>query len=655
MPRTRNPSSPLFVLVATVVIVAALYFAKAVLLPLALAVLLSFLLTPLANRIERWGLPRVPSVLLVAGFSFAVIGLIIWIVSVQVIDLSLKLPTYIDRVTNKVEVITAGPGPIGKLVRTVKQIGQGIRGKNGTAEKPGEPPAVDDATTSDPLTPSVAKAPAPPGKPEPVEIAVVARTSPLAQIRDWLGPLVAPLGSAGLVIVLVLFMLLKREDQRNRLIELFGSGNMHVTTEALTDAANRVTRYLRMQFLINAGYGLCVAAALSVLEVPNAVMWGVLAFMLRFLPYIGPILAAAMPIAVSAAVSNGWTQPLLVVGWFVVLELVVNNLIEPWMYGSTIGVSAVGIIVAAIFWTWLWGPIGLVLAMPLTVCLVVMARYVPQLRFVTVLLGDQPALSLAERTYQRLLAMDDTEGRKLAKQQMKTGSLTAYYDDVLIPALMLAERDRHAGTLSDEQESFIEETAEDLVEELGTAATPGAAADAAVDAAAEQKTIADRPPARVLCIPLRDKADQTCTRMLGQVLAAEGFHVDVGSVESLTNELVEEVEKLDSEVVIVSILPPCSPRNSRLLCRRLQSRFPNLPVIVGYWNAVRGENLQQRFELNEPGRLVTSLAEAVAAVRNEAARLPSTEGMQHSLAVRAGDAADPKPQHAATVNAGDAA
>ncbi|MEX2316111.1 MAG: AI-2E family transporter [Pirellulales bacterium] len=617
MPRTRNTSSPLFVLVAAVVLIGALYFAKAILLPFALAVLLSFLLTPLANRLERWGLPRVPSVLVVAGLSFAVMAVLIWIVIVQAIDLGSKVDAYKGEIVAKIRAISEGSVAIGKFADTLEELGKEIRGikvKQPLGDQAGGGPPVQ----------ADSKPAAADREQEAVPI-TLAPASRVAQLRDWLGPLVAPLGSAGLVVVLVVFILLKREDQRNRLIELFGTTNLHVTTEGFTDAAGRVMRYLRMQFLINAGYGFCVACALAALGVPNAIMWGVLGFMLRFLPYIGPILAAAMPIAVSAAVSDGWTQPLLVLGWFIVLELVLNNLIEPWVYGSSIGVSAVGIIVAAIFWTWLWGPIGLVLAMPLTVCLVVLANYVPQMRFITVLLGDRQALSLAERTYQRLLAMDDNEVRKLAQQHLKAESLAAYYDDVLIPALALAERDRHAGLLNDEQESFIAEAAEDLVEELAAA---GEKSDASAEAIENIRHDPDRPNARVLCIPLRDHADQTTTAMLAQLLVAEGFHVDVASVDSLTNELVDEVARLGSQIVVISILPPCSPRNSRLLYRRLRGQYPNLPVIVGYWSAVPGEHLAQRFELSEPDKLVTSLSEGVEAVRSAANGLRSDADAQ---------------------------
>jgi predicted PurR-regulated permease PerM len=599
MTHHRNASSPLGILIAAVAIVAALYFAKAIFLPLALAILLSFLLTPLANRLERWGLPRIPAVLVVGGFSFAVIGVLLWVVTIQAIDLGSKLETYRSNIFNKVRAIGGESGPIGRFTATLDDLSKQLAEETKLLPRP---------------TPTAAGEAAPNAGAVPVT--VVDAPSPLAQIRDWLGPLVEPISTAGLVVVLVLFMLVQREDQRNRFIEMFGTANLNVTTEALSDAAGRVMRFLRMQFLINAGYGLCVAIALRVLDVPNAAMWGVLGFMLRFLPYVGPILAALMPVAISAAVSTGWTQPLLVAGWFVVLELVLNNLVEPWLYGSSIGVSAVGIIVAAIFWTWLWGPIGLVLAMPLTVCLVVLARYVPQLRFVTILLGDQPALSPAERTYQRLLAMDEAEIARLASQTLKKADLAAYYDNVLIPALWLAERDRHVGRLSEEQENFINETIEDLVDELGR----DAAETSSTDSPAQEPA---GPRVRVLCIPLCDRADQATTLMLAQLLAAEGFHADVSSTVSLTSEVVDEVAKLESQIAVVSILPPCSPRNSRLLCRRLEQRYPDLPIIVGYWNAVPTEPLHKRFDLGDSNRLVTSLKDAVAAVRTEAARLAS--------------------------------
>jgi predicted PurR-regulated permease PerM len=597
MARFQSSSSPLVILVAALAVVAALYFAQAILMPLALAILLTFLLTPLANRVERWGLPRVPAVIVVGGVSFAIIGVLIWIVAIQAINLGANVDSYQENFFGKVRALGGESGTIGKITNRLAELSEKL---------------ADEIKW---LPQSTGSETGPPTGDEALEVKVVNTPSPLTQIGNWLGPVTAPLSAAGLVVVLVLFMLIEREDQRNRLIELFGSSNLNLTTEALSDAARRVTRFLRMQFMINAGYGVCVAVALSLLGVPSAVMWGVLGFMLRFLPYIGPILAAILPIGISVAVSPGWTQPLLVAGWFIVLELVLNNLIEPWLYGSSIGVSAVGILIAAIFWTWLWGPLGLLLAMPLTVCLVVLARYVPQLRFITVLLSDEPALSPAQNTYQRLLAMDDNEIRRQATQFLKSAVLAAYYDDVLIPALSLAERDRHAGELTEDQEAFLDDLAEDLPEELEPAASREAHCGKEPSAGGSQAGAR----AHVFCIPQQDRADQATASMLSQLLAANGLRVDVGSADSLTNELVDEVAHRNCNIAVISILSPSSPRNSRLLRRRLHERFPDLKVIIGYWGALHGERLERRFGLGDSDQLVTRLSDCVEIVRRAAA------------------------------------
>jgi methylmalonyl-CoA mutase cobalamin-binding subunit len=351
-------------------------------------------------------------------------------------------------------------------------------------------------------------------------------------------------------------------------------------------------------------------------------MWGVLGFALRFLPYLGPWISAVLPIMVSLAVSPGWTQPMLVVGMYLVYELVLNNVAEPLLYGSSVGVSTVGVIISAIFWTWLWGPIGLVLAMPMTVCLVVLARYVPPLRFVTVLLADQPTLSPAERVYQRLLAFDDQEPLKLARNYLKSSSLVSFYDDILIPALVLAERDRHAGLLNEQQEEFIAEAADELVEELGEADSAADALLVAAETAANENSPAtvDQPLERVLCVPLRDEADEIASRMLAQLLTAEGFQVETGAAESLTGEIIDRVAASDSKLVVISVLPPIRKRDNRLLWKRMRQRYPDLPIIVGYWIGTKDEASFPRPEADEGHKMATTLAEAVQLVCSMAAQ-----------------------------------
>jgi hypothetical protein len=305
---------------------------------------------------------------------------------------------------------------------------------------------------------------------------------------------------------------------------------------------------------------------------------------------------------------------------------VLNNVAEPLLYGSSIGVSTVAVILAAIFWTWIWGPIGLVLAMPLTVCLVVMSRYVPQLRFITVLLADHPPMTPSERIYQRLLAFDYNEPLKFAQNQLKTTRLVNFYDDVLIPALVLAERDRHTGVLNTEQEEFLQEAAGDLVDALGdhVPATEMTATSAEVRTQ-NDGTHADSREARILCVPLRDQADEVASRMLAQLLAAEGFQVDTDAPEALTSEVVDHVAKLSIDVVVISILPPIAPRDTRLLWKRLRGKYPELPIIVGFWSGSAIIEPLLPPTQDSATRVATKLSDATALVRSMAAQRKLSE------------------------------
>jgi len=629
MARTRSSGSgsPLLTLASIVVAIAALHLAKVILVPLALAIFLSFLLTPLADRLEGWGLGRIPSVISVVAVTFVILGFLGWIVTSQLVDLSVQLPNWKDEIIVKIQDLKPDSAVLDKMTQTLDEVSKEV-----SEEKPAdseEPDAAESTANAsadgsageasagtgllDRLTRQI-KAPA---KQEPMDVRVVGLPpSPLEQIQNWLGPIVAPLSAAGIAVVLVIFILLKREDQRNRLLQLFGASNLHASTEALTDVTERVSKYLRMQFLINAGYGICVGVGLAAIGVPSAITWGVLSFSLRFLPYIGPWLSAIMPLTVSLATSTGWTEPMFVAGLFVVLELLVNNVAEPMLYGRSTGVSGVGVIIAAIFWTWIWGPIGLVLAMPLTVCVVVMAKYIPGIQFLSVLLGDQSALSAPERIYQRLLAGDCDEAAEHAGAAVAGGSLTQAFDEGVIPALIMAENDRHGGRLHEEQAALVHETARDLVDELGEIS---AVRDTEVESNADERPIQDRAPLRILCIPLRDQADDIGSAMLAKLLVREGVIVEQGAVSALTSELVDSVETLNVDLVVLSIIPPLPPRSSRLLCRRLHDRYPQLPVVIGYWGGGKAEEIRRRLA-DDQSEIVTTLAAAVERVRAIAAR-----------------------------------
>jgi methylmalonyl-CoA mutase cobalamin-binding subunit len=434
-----------------------------------------------------------------------------------------------------------------------------------------------------------------------------------------LGPLVSPLLTAGLVVVLIVFVLVYREDVRNRLIQLLGTTHLRVTTEALTDAAFRISRYLRTQLVINTCYGLCVGLGLFLIGVPNALLWGVLGLLLRFLPYVGPWLAAAMPLMLSLAVFDDWQHPLLAAGLFVVLELIVSNVLEPWWYGSSIGVSPLGIVFAAVFWTWVWGPVGLVLAVPLTVCLTVASRHLPQLQFVAILFSDQSTMALPDRLYQRLLAWDDDEAAVLARSFLKQGTLDELFDAGLVPTLRLAEADRHAGLLSLSQEAFVMQSVRELADEFGEGVSPPPGNKAPPGEMSERSGHratgeSEPPPAHgcVLCIAVRDEADEIAASMLAQLLAREGFQVDMGSTVVQASELLERTQTQRPDAIVLSIVPPLGSRDGRYLCRRVRAACPDLPILAGLWNGQDLDTARDRLIAAGASHIVTSFREAVA-------------------------------------------
>ncbi len=639
----RNPkSSPLFILAAMITALAALYFAREILLPVALAILLSFLLTPLADRLERWRFPRSVAVVLVVAMSFAVLGGLAWIVTDQLVDLSRQSQATKQNLIAKTQWVST---TLNKLRNDISRIGKPHQNSTETSTngekqtdsktnanelKKSHPAEKKSSEPSSPLAASAKKIDEAGeimetrAERDAVPVRVIdSSPSPFAFVQSWLGPLVSPFATAFIVIILTLFMLLDREGQRSRLIQLFGRSHFHTTTEAVHDVATRVGRYLRSLFLVNACYGFVIAIGLAVIGVPSAMLWGVLAFAMRFLPYLGPWIAAAVPILISVATSDGWTQPLIVFGWYLAVELVVYNFIEPFVYGSIIGVSTVGILVAALFWTWLWGPIGLVLAMPMTVCLLVAARYIPQLRFLTVLLADEQPLSPAERVYQRLLAFDYHEPLKIAHKHLKESSIASYYDDVLMPALRMSEQDRHNDLLNEEQSTFVIEAADDLIEELGDEAFAAISAKADGHAKTPQSVGSDPSDdatavARVLCIPLHDQADETASHMLAQLLVASGFDVTTEGAKSLTSEVVDRVAESESDLVVISVVPPIRSRDSRLLWKRLRTRYPDLPIVVGFWTGADKKEDLPAPENDPASKVATTLAEAVSLVRTMA-------------------------------------
>jgi len=413
----------LSILVGTVLIVASLRYAQDVFVPLAVAVLLTFLLSPLVARLQRWHFKRPFAVIVSVVLAVALIGGIVYVVLDQFADLARELPRYRHQLrANLLQLTQFLHGGVSETSHAVEQLSR----------------EIERVTPAQAAVRSVPK----------VQI-IEAPLSGVAVISDMVSPLLKPLGMVTLVLVFVIFMLLRLPDLRDRVIRLLGARNLRLTTEALDVAGRRVSRYLLIMTLVNCSEGVLIAIGLSLIGIPNAALWGALTAVLRFIPYVGAWTAAAMPTAIAFAVSDSWLQPLLTVSLFAVLELSAYLFVEPWLYANHTGVSPVALLIAAAFWTWLWGPVGLLLAIPLTVCLVVMGTYIPRLAFLKVLLGDEPVLAPHERLYERLLASNRAEAEELLQEALREQSPREVCDTVIAPALQLAESDRTHGAPED--------------------------------------------------------------------------------------------------------------------------------------------------------------------------------------------------------------
>lgn len=593
-PSAATPQSRIFALLCAVAAIAGFYVAKDILLPFALAVFLSFLLAPLVSRLEKWRFPRIAAVPMTVALAFAGLSALGSTLARQIYEFADRLPEYETNLIQKVQAFQSGRGGIvAKVSAAIKDMGEKLSSARAAAQT--RPAKTSDSTLREAAAqPSAA----------PVPVEVVTPLSRFEIAHGVFGPIVRPLGTAAMVIVFVIFMLIEREGLRNRLIHLIGSRQLNLTTQALDDAARRITRYLLMQLLVNAIYGVAIAVGLLLIGLPNAILWGVLATFLRFLPYVGAWIAAAIPLALSLAVFGGWTRPVLVLGLFLLNELVSNNVLEPWLYGASTGISNIGILVSAVFWTWLWGPVGLIMATPLTVCVTVIGRYVPQLALLHTLLSDEQPLSPPDRFYQRLLALDSDEAIEVAEEYLRSNSLESLYDAVLLPALRSAEEERHRGDLDESRLKLIHLTVRELVEDL-------AARERLVrDEAEAPKACLGNGTAEVLCLPARDEADEIVGVMLAQLLDTRHIKTEVLSTRTLASEMLEQVGRHDPRVVCVSALPPFATTHARYLCKRLRPAFPDLPIVAGLWQARGGKKAQDRLMATGIDGFATTLAEA---------------------------------------------
>ena len=503
--RWSSRKTPAFFLLTTVVlIIASLYWAQAVLIPIAISILLTFLLTPVADALERLGLGRVFSVVLIVILAISCLAAVGWIITSQLTSVVNELPTYRQNIRQKIaDIRGAGKGGVIEQVqKTAEEVKKEL-------EKKDEPAKV---------------------QPRPREVIVQGeQSSTFWPIPLDIAPLLERLASGGLASALLIFMLIQREDLRNRLIRLIGYGRLTVTTKALEEASQRISRYLLMQSIINTSFGIAVGIALYFIGLPYAPLWGFVAAVLRFIPYVGPWAAVIMPSALSVIVFEGWMWPALVVTIFLALELVINMILEPLLYGESAGVSEVGLLVAVAFWTWLWGPIGLILATPLTVCVVVLSKYVPQLDFISVLMSDEPAMESNISYYQRLLAMDQAEAAEIVEEHLKTHPLDQLFDGVLIPALSHARRDRELGRLTEDSEQFVFRATREIIEDLDSLKPRSSTAvtDLSKTATIEEHPSVILPKLHILGCPAHDEADELVLLMIRQLLDSTRYEVEI--------------------------------------------------------------------------------------------------------------------------------
>ena len=573
-----------FSLVALVVVAAILYLARDVLIPLVLAILLSFLLTPAVTLLERWRLGRVPATAVVVILGFSMIGAVGWFAASQAVSLAASLPEYRENISAKIRALRApSEGTLGQAAEAIRDLEE--------EAAPEQPPLAVKETAA----------------------------TPLAALMEWTAPFAKPLGMALAVIIFTILMLLNREDMRDRLIGLIGAGRINLTTQAFGEAAQRVSRYLLMQLVVNAGFGIPFGIALYFIGIPNAMLWGLLVTLLRFIPYAGIWIAIAMPVTLAFAISDGWSLVAWTVGVFLAFELIFVYGVEPWLYGRSTGLSPIAVIAAVVFWTWLWGPVGLLLATPLTVCVAVIGRYIPEFGFLNVLLGVEPVLTPEARLYQRLIALDDEEAIDVAEEYANQHGLRALHQAVVIPALGLAEQDRHRGVIDEARERFVFDTVRKIIEDVEDRKAMKEEVQRKANEGEATSIVPATPAARgaqALCIVgAHDEADHLAGLAFARVLPPADFHAQVIDFPVLAGEIVDRVAESGAKIVCVSAVPPQAAIQAGYLVKRLKSRLPEVKVLVVIWTSE--DIARARARLGETGadKIVSSFPEAITQLR----------------------------------------
>ena len=573
-----------------VVVIACMALAKPVILPAAVAILLAFVLNPFVIALDRRGIPRVPSVVAVVLLAGAILGCVGWILASQMVQFLNQLPSYQDNVTQRVHELKAnGKGSV------VAKVEDFIENVTAAATSPIQETAMDSLQRKSPP----AKAASAGGQ----KVLVVNADSPTAQLGPWVttaDTLFEFLASSALVAVLVIYLLINREEIRNRLLRLIGEGHMTLTTKALDDAAQGLSGFLLAQLMINSSFGIVVGIAVWAVGLPYPLLWAVCSTFLRYIPFVGPWIALLFPLTLSLALATGWTKPLVIVAVFIGFELLANLVLEPLLYGQRMGVAPAPLLIAIAFWSWLWGAMGLVLAVPLTVCLVVLGKHVPQLKFFDILLGDEPALSADVHFYQRLLAHDQDEALEVITARLQEVPLPQIFDEVVVPALISAHTDFNNETLSEVELTAVLVSVRELIEELETGSS-----DAPTESAAAARVT-------VLGCAARDAGDEAALEMLQRIVDPAVCRLEIVSTDRLVSEVVEMVAEERPSIVCIASLPPGGLAHTRLLCKRLRSRYPDLKIVVGRWG------LQGGFDRNRD-QLASAGADSFATTLRETA------------------------------------
>jgi predicted PurR-regulated permease PerM len=583
--------TPFLVLALTVL---TLFFARDLLIPLAFALTLAFLLTPAVSRLEARRVPRVLAVAITGIIALVIICGVGYVVTRQLLDVALDLPTYRLSIEQKMASVHS---PVFQSLKKAFAALQGI--------------SEDVTSSAGATTPNTTQTPA---QVQPVRVIDPDRTQ-LQTAAELLMSFLRPIGVFGVIIIFTIYLLMKREDLRHRILLLAGMGHISIMTQALQDAATRISQYLLFQAAVNTAYGILFGFGLFLIGVPNATLWGVIAAILRVIPYVGTATSLVLPLIVSVAISTSWGPPLEILGLFFILEFTSTNFVEPWLFSSRTGISSLALLAMAIFWALLWGWPGLILSAPLTVCMVVLGRYVPQMSFLHTLLGTDAELSAEALFYERLLAMDQKEAHAVATRFLEEKSLIELYDRVLIPALALVEQDRHQGNLDETRCNFFFLSIGELISEL-TDYRPKQSEDSNPYSPRRsmQKDFA------VVCISASDQADDLTTQMLVQLMERASCQT-LQLRASVSSEILDSLAHEPNTVIFISALPPFAFAQARTICQRVRSHLPRNRIVIGLWNPVEDPDQApelgiERFGHGKPTVVVNTLAKAVRQVTN---------------------------------------